>query len=362
MDFTFSEDQDDMRASVRSVLADAVAKGTVRAAIDGDRVAQQQLWSRIVELGWHTLLIPGEVGGLGLGVVDAVVVLEEMGRCTLPGPFLSSAVVATSALVELGESDLLSALASGERRATVALEESGAGDPVRHVRSMATRSGSAWTLEGSKPVVLDPAAEYVIVAAQTREGLASFLLDGPIGDAVPTLDPSRQAASLLLDGHRAVRIGPGGDHSQLWDRVVDIAAVALSAELVGVCDAALAMAIAYANQRVQFDVAISSHQVIQHKFVDMLHHLELGRVGVHRAAWAADVRDSSLPESAAIAKTAMGEAAVYVTGENIQIHGAAGFTWASDAHLLFKRAKQNDVLYGSRHWHDRRVADLVLNS
>ncbi|SBS71072.1 Butyryl-CoA dehydrogenase [uncultured Mycobacterium sp.] len=362
MDFTFSEDQDDMRASVRSVLVDAVAKGTVRSAIDGDLVAQQQLWARIVELGWHTLLIPGEAGGLGLGLVDAVVVLEEMGRCTLPGPFLSSAVVATSALIELGESDLLSSLTSGERRATVALEESGTGDPVRRVRSSATRSGSAWTLTGSKPVVLDPAADHVIVAAQTREGLSSFMVDGPIGDPVPTLDPSRQATSLTLDGRRARRIGPVGDHSEQWARVADIAAVALSAELVGVCDAALAMAIAYANQRVQFDVAISSHQVIQHKFVDMLHQLELGRVGVHRAAWAADVRDPSLPESAAIAKSAMGGAAVYVTGENIQIHGAAGFTWDSDAHLLFKRAKQNDVLYGSRHWHDRRVADLVLQS
>jgi alkylation response protein AidB-like acyl-CoA dehydrogenase len=362
MDFTFSEDQDDMRASVRSVLADAVATGTVRAGIDGDLVAQQQLWTRVIELGWHTVLIPDDADGLGLGLVDAVVVLEEMGRCALPGPFLSSAIVATSALIELGELSLLSTLASGERRATVALEEGGGGDPVRRVRSFATRSGSGWALSGTKPVVLDPTADHVIVAAQTREGLASFLLDGPIGDAVPTLDPSRQAASLHLDGCRATRIGPVGDHSVPWARVVDIAAVALSAELVGVCEAALAMAIAYAKQRVQFDVAISSHQVIQHKFVDVLHQLELGRVGVHRAAWAADVRDSSLPESAAIAKMAMGEASVYLTGENIQIHGAAGFTWDSDAHLLFKRAKQNDVLYGSRGWHDQRVADLVLNS
>jgi alkylation response protein AidB-like acyl-CoA dehydrogenase len=362
MDFTFSEDQDAMRASVRTVLADAVAAGTVRAAIDGDVVAQQQLWTRIVELGWHTLLLPDTAGGLGLGLVDAVVVLEEMGRCALPAPFLSSAVVATSALIALGESSLLSTLASGERRATVALEEGGIGDPVGGVRASATRSGSGWVLSGNKPLVFDPAADHVIVAARTREGLSSFLVDGPIGELVPTLDPSRPAASLNLDGHRGTRIGPVGDHRDLWARVVDIAAVALSAELVGVCDAALAMAIAYAKQRVQFDVAISSHQVIQHKFVDMLHQLELGRVGVHRAAWAADVRDASLPESAAIAKMAMGEAAVYVTGENIQIHGAAGFTWESDAHLLFKRAKQNDVLYGSRSWHDQRVADRVLQS
>jgi alkylation response protein AidB-like acyl-CoA dehydrogenase len=362
MDFTFSTDQDDMRASVHSALADAVTAGTVRAAIDGDVAAQQQLWEQVVGLGWHSLLIPCEADGLGLGLVDAVVVLEEMGRCVLPAPFLSSAIVATSALLELGELSLVSALASGQRRATVALEEGGSGDPVSRVRAFATRRGSGWALSGCKPLVFDPAADYVIVAARTREGLSSFLVDGPIGDAVPTLDPSRQAASLYLDGRPATRIGPDGDHSELWGRVVDIAAVALSAELVGVCDAALAMAIAYANQRVQFEVAISSHQVIQHKFVDMLHRLELGRVGVHRAAWAVDVRDAALPMNAAIAKSAMGEAAVYVTGENIQIHGAAGFTWESDAHLLFKRAKQNDVLYGSRGWNDQRVADLILQS
>jgi alkylation response protein AidB-like acyl-CoA dehydrogenase len=190
--------------------------------------------------------------------------------------------------------------------------------------------------------VLGPGADHVIVAAQTRVGLSSFLVEGPIGDAVPTLDPSPQVASPTLDGQRATRIGPVDDHADQWSRLVDIAAIALSAELIGVCDAALAMAIAHANQRVPFDVAISSYQVIHHKFVDMLHQLELGRVGVHQAAWTVDVRDSSLPESAAIAKMAM--AASYVTGENIQIHGAAGFTWDSDAHLLFKRAKQNDIL------------------
>jgi len=103
----------------------------VRAAIDGDPVALQQLWGLNLELGWHTLLLPDEAGGLGLGLVDAVVVLEEMGLCALPGPFLSSAVVANSALIELGEVDLAGTLASGERRATVALEEGGGGDPVR---------------------------------------------------------------------------------------------------------------------------------------------------------------------------------------------------------------------------------------
>ena len=120
------------------------------------------------------------------------------------------------------------------------------------------------------------------------------------------------------------------------------------------------MAVAYAKDRVQFDKPIASHQVIQHKIVDMLHKLELGRVGVHFAAWASDVDDEHRSRAAAIAKSSMADAAVFVTSENIQVHGAVGFTWDCDAQLLYKRAKQNDVLLGYQGWHRQRVADLVL--
>ena len=127
------------------------------------------------------------------------------------------------------------------------------------------------------------------------------------------------------------------------------------------CDASIAMAMDYAEQRVQFDKPIASHQVIQHKLVDMLHATELGRVGVHYAAWASDTGDADAARAASIAKAQMGEAAVMVTGENIQVHGAVGFTWDSRAGVLYQRAKQNDVLGGGRSWHRRRVADLVLD-
>ena len=305
MDFIFSPEQDELRSAVRSVLADAVASGVVRSAVDGDLAATgeraRELWATMVDLGWHGVLVPEEAGGLGLGLVDAVVVLEELGRVTAPGPFLSSAVTATLAARELGLGDLLGALGSGDRTATVALEESGHGDPVEQVRTRAVRKGASWRLHGVKPVVLDA-------------------------------------------------------------DVADATAVALAAELVGVSEAALAMATAYADQRVQFDVPLSSHQVIQHKLVDMLHALELGRVGVHHAAWAFDTTDEHAGRSAAIAKASMAEAAVAVTGDNIQIHGAVGFTWESDAHVLFKRAKQNDLLYGYQGWQRRRVADSLLGS
>jgi alkylation response protein AidB-like acyl-CoA dehydrogenase len=122
------------------------------------------------------------------------------------------------------------------------------------------------------------------------------------------------------------------------------------------------MATEYSKARVQFDKPIATHQVIQHKIVDMLHKLELGRVGVHFAAWSSDVDDEHRERAAAIAKSSMAEAAVFVTAENIQVHGAVGFTWDSDAQFFYKRAKQNDTLLGYQGWQRQRIADFVLDA
>ena len=162
------------------------------------------------------------------------------------------------------------------------------------------------------------------------------------------MDPPGGSPASISTPRAAEPVGPPGDHRAIWRDIADLTAVTLAAELVGVCDAALEMAIAYAEARVQFDVPLSSHQVIQHKLVDMLHRTEMARVGVHFAAWSVDVDDEHRqPQRRPSPRPAAGEAAVAVTGENIQVHGAVGFTWDADPHLLYKRAKQNDVLGGS---------------
>src|SRR5918995_3926130 len=155
--------------------------------------------------------------------------------------------------------------------------------------------------------------------------------------------------------------GPRGDQTALWRRVVDDASVMLAAELVGACDAALQLATDYAKARVQFDRPIATFQAIRHKAVDMLHQLELARVGTHYAAWASDVDDPSRERAAAMAKGFVAEAAVFISGEDIQIHGGVGFTWDCDAHLYYKRAKMNDAMLGYQGWQRRRLADLVLD-
>src|SRR3954462_5268930 len=354
MDFTFSEEQDALRDAVRAFMTDWAARSDAR---DGLSAAD---WRAVVDLGWTGLLVDERHGGLGLGLVDAVVVLEEMGRVAFPGPYLSS-LVAADATRRLGLDDLATAIARGAP-GTVALGDPGSDDPVASVRTRARRSGATWTLTGEKPIVLDgPGAPWVLVVARTPDGLATFRLDGADLEAVPTMDASRTVGRLVLHDTPAVPVGPPGDHTAVWRAVADDTAVALAAELTGVCDASLAMAMDYAEQRVQFDRPIASHQAIQHKLVDMLHATELGRVGVHNAAWASDTGDTDAPRAASIAKAQMGEAAVMVTAENIQVHGAVGFTWDSRAGVLYQRAKQNDVLGGGRSWHRQRVADLVLD-
>jgi alkylation response protein AidB-like acyl-CoA dehydrogenase len=361
MDFTFSPEQDALRDAVRTTLAAEAPSSYVRHMIDDEVGVTPDLWSKLADLGWLGLLIPEEHGGLGLGLVDVVVVQEEMGKLPFPGPYFSSAVFATLAARRLGLTDLLADLADGTRRGTVALEELGHGDPVARVRTTATQRGDGWVLDGLKPVVLDGhTADWALVAARADDGLGSFFVETPGAELVPSTDVTRKMTRLELTQRAATRIGPPGDHTALWQRIADDAAVSLCAETVGTCEQALKIGVDYAKQRVQFGRPIASFQAIKHKTVDMLHKTELARVGTHYAAWTSDADDPARETAAAMAKGYVGEAAVFVTAEDIQIHGGVGFTWDADPHLFYRRAKANDILLGQQAWQRQRLADLVL--
>src|SRR2546421_492568 len=285
MDFALSAEQEALRDAVTSTLGAEAPMTYVRRMIDDERGYTDELWAKLADLGWLGLLVPEGHGGLGLGLVDLVVVQEEMGKALFPGPYLSSAVMATSAAVALGAAEL-----------------------------------------------------------------------------VPALDVTRKIARLPLRQTPARRLGPEGDQTDLLRRVVDDVTVALAAETVGACDQAFREAVDYAQHRVQFDRPIARFQVIRHKAVDMLHQLELARVGILYTAWASDVDDPQREMAVAMSKGYVGEASVFITEQDIQIHGGMGFTWDVDAHLFYRRVKQNDLLLGHQAWHRRRLADLVLAS
>jgi alkylation response protein AidB-like acyl-CoA dehydrogenase len=373
VDFTFSADQIARRGAVRSFLAaEAPTQYVRRMAEHDDTGITPELWSRIVDLGWTGLLVPDAFGGLGLGIIDAVVVQEEMGRALFPGPYFSSAIAATLAARGLGLDDRLAVLAAGTERGTVALDESGHGDPIERIRVRATGRGSRHKLDGVKPMVMDGAsADWVLVPARTRDGLQTFLVEtrglvesgglveSPTGivHPVPSLDVTRKFARFEFDETPARLVGPPGDHAHLWRRIADDAAVLLAAELIGVSEAANALALDYAQAREVFGKPLSKFQVTRHKAVDMLREIEIARVAVYYAAWASEVDAPDREIAAAMAKAQAASAANYVTAECIQIHGGVGYTWENDAHLFLRRAKVDDLLSGAQGWQRARVAD-----
>ena len=362
MDFAFSAEQDDFRQAVRTTLGDKAPSAYVREMVEDPVGVTDELWATMADLGWLGVLVPESAGGLGLGLVDVVVLQEELGRLPFPGPVLSSAVAATLAAVRLGVDEILSGLAAGTTRATLAVEEPGHGDPLASVQATAKPDGDGYVLSGTKPLVLDGArADVALVVADDGDGLATFCLEEPAGAPVPGLDVTRKLARLVLDGRRARRVGPAGDQTALLRRVLDDVGVALSAELVGTSEQALSLAVEYAKVRVQFDRPIATFQAIKHKAAEMLHHLELARVGTHYAAWASDTDAPDRERAAAMCKGYAGEAAVAVTSESIQIHGGVGFTWDVDCHLLYRRAKQDDLLFGSQGYQRQRLAGLLLD-
>src|SRR5438445_9120915 len=181
MDFTFSPEQDALRDAVRAFLGSEAPMDYVRRMAEHDDAGiTPEVWRKIVDLGWTGLLAPESAGGLGLGVVDAVVVQEEMGRALFPGPFFSSAILTTLAARALGLDEQLAGLAAGTQRGTVALDEAGYGDPIDRVHVRANGRGTRYKLDGVKPMVPDGlTADWVLVPARTREGLQSFLLERP---------------------------------------------------------------------------------------------------------------------------------------------------------------------------------------
>ena len=238
MDFVFSPEQDALREAVRAfMLAEAPKEYVRRMAEHDDTGVAPEVWGRIVELGWTGLLVPEEQGGLGLDIVDAVVVQEEMGRALFPGPYFSSALLATLGAKALGLDDQLAALAGGRERGTVAFDEPGFGDPIARIRVRADGRGSRFKLDGTKPLVLDGhTADWVLVPARTREGLQTFLVEKPDAQLTASLDITRKFARIEFEATSAQPVGPPGDHTEIWRRVADDAAVLLAAEVIGVLD------------------------------------------------------------------------------------------------------------------------------
>jgi alkylation response protein AidB-like acyl-CoA dehydrogenase len=358
MNFAFTEEQEELRKTVRQFLDAKSAEAAVREQMETENGFDAAVWSQMGEqMGLQGLIVPEEFGGSGYSYVELGIVLEEMGRSLLCAPFFSTVVLAANTLIHSGDAAAQAAhlpgIASGETIATLAFTEPSGKWDESGITMQATASGDGYTLSGTKMFVLDGhTANLIIVAARTAAGVSLFAVDGGAAGltrtALSTMDQTRKQAKLEFANTPATLIGTDGEGWSVLDRVLDLAAVGLAAEQVGGAQKVLEMAVEYAKVRVQFGRPIGSFQAIKHKCADMLLEVEC----------AAELNDE-LPSVASLAKAYCSEAYFHATAENIQIHGGIGFTWEHPAHLYFKRAKSSELLFGDPTYHRELLAQRI---
>jgi len=359
MNFGFNEEQELLRSTARKFFDNECASETVRKLMEGPEGMTPELWKKLAEQGWLGLIVPDEHGGMGLGIVDLVVLMEEMGRAVVPGPFFSTVLLGGLAILEAGtdaqKKAWLPRLASGEARAALAWMEPSADLGARGTTLQAAAKGGGHTLNGTKLFVQDAhTADVIVVAARTatgktsEEGISLFLV--PKGSAgltvtlLPTMDQTRKLCEVAFKDVA---------------RVIDKATVGLCAEMCGGAQKVLDMTVEYAKIRQAFGRPIGSYQGVKHKAADMLVDVENSKSITYYAAWAMDEGVAEGPLAVSMAKAYVSDAYRRVAGAGIQLHGGIGFTWEHDLHLYFKRAKGSEFTFGDATWHRERVAQLV---
>jgi len=378
MDLSFNEDQIEIARQARRFLEQECPMDKVRDLFEDEYGCTDELWSKMTEMGWMMLRVPESYDGMGLDLLDLCVVLIEMGRAALPGPFYSTVLLAAETLIEAGNDDqkkaFLSRIASGEIRGTLALQESDAGAVPGYIQMEARSDGDGYVLNGVKTFVPDAhGADFIICAARTlpgndpAEGITLFLLDrktpGVSVHLLPTMDQGRKLCEVHFDDVRAPAEAVMGEPHRGWTplrKVLQRAQVGLCAENVGGAQRAMEIAVEYSKIRQQFDQPIGSYQAIKHRCAQMLLEVEGSRSVVYWAAWAQDHGDPEEAQLAAsIAKSYCSETFKNVSTGAIQVLGGTGFTWEHDLHIYLKRAKSNETALGDPTYHREEVARLI---
>jgi len=374
--FDFSKEQYMARDSAREFLESRFPATRLRQVIATDTGLDRILWRELADLGWTSVLVPEDAGGLGLGLLDLAPLLEESGRALVPGPLVETAVmlpIALAAGTPAQRQRWLPGVARGDVLASVALAGADGLPLPAGVPLQARAVGTDWVLTGEVPwAPFGARADVVLAAARTGpadggDDISLFLLEA--GDAgvswqpVVGLDPTTRLDALRLQSVRVTAdrvIGVPGRARPTLERVFGAGATALALEAVGGAAQALEMAVAYAKVRQQFGQPIGSFQVIKHACADMLVACETSRSAAYYATWAVGAAAPDAAVAAAIAKFTCTETFRYVSGEAIQIHGGIGFTWEHDLHFYFKRSKYLEFALGRPADHREAVAAACL--
>ena len=332
MDFGFTDDQREIQRTARQLLAERAKPERVREHAEAGR-QDAPLWRELCELGWPGIAIAEQYGGQALGRIELSILCEELGSALAPVPFLPS-VLASTLIEQAGSPEQrerwLPALAGGEATGALGVSEGGTAELV----------------------IGGPDAAVVVLLDEER---SARLLTPAQADVSPvgSIDPTRSSARVSAAPDAGEELE--GDVAAGVDRAL----VAISSELVGVCDRALQMTVAYVAERKQFGVPVGSYQAVSHRCAEMLLDTEKARATTAFAAWTADADPDQLPAAAAMAKAAASDAGRGVTASAIQAHGGIGFTWEADVHWLYKRAQLDAALLGNAKHHRAHLASIL---
>jgi alkylation response protein AidB-like acyl-CoA dehydrogenase len=357
MDFDFSQDQLALRDLAREFLGREAAIPKLRQVIETPEGYDRDVWRRMGELGLQGIPIAEQYGGMGMGMVELALVMEEIGRHAYAGPFFSTVVLAASLIEAAGSEEQkrrwLPKIASGDLTSTVAFAER---DPAPNVDLLRTTI-TAGRVNGEKRFVPHAAtADLILVVGEG--GAVAALGKGVSGvsvEPVETMDPAQRDATVRFDDASGEPL-PGGRAAV--ERMLRRAAVAASAEMLGAARRSMQMSVDYAKTREQFGQPIGSFQAVKHMCAEMLDEVEHSYAAAYYAAWALDADAPDADLAASVAKSFVSESARKVCGDAIQVHGGIGFTWEFDLHFFFKRAKHHEVRWGDADYHRERVYRL----
>lgn len=385
MEFSFTEEQKMIRDTAQAFLAEVSSSNAIRSAMDTEQGFDPQIWQRICEeMYWQAIHIPEEYGGMGLGYVDLVVMLEQMGRYLLCSPFFSTVCLASNALIVAGTDEqkqqYLTQICEGSLTATLAYTSKNGQWDATAVQGIVTAQGDDYVLNGTYRYVLDGhTAQLLIVAARSEgsegeQGISLFAIDantpGVKRTWLPTMDQTRKQAEIVFDNVRVSSSQLMGEENNAWpqlNKVLQLAAIAIAAEQVGGSQQVLDLTVEYTKERVQFGRPIAGFQAVKHQAADMMLRTEVARSAVYYAACVAEEALSGglladeLGEAASVAKSYCSEGYFKNAGDALQLHGGVGFTWEYDVHLYFKRAKSSELFLGDAAYHREHVATLLLD-
>ncbi len=336
MQFGLSESQQILKDTARKFFAGECPITTVRKTIETGTAYDADMWRKLAEQGFTGVIIPEEHGGMGLGKVELVLLMEEAGYALLPGPFFSTVALAAPVIDALGtaaqKKKYLEPIASGRSRSTVALVEANGSWDVSSLQLSATGD----KLTGTKLFVTDAAvADVIVVAARNGVFAVEAKAPGLHIESMKGMDLTRKIYSVEFKNTPAEKLGGSGS----LDQALNVATAALCAEMVGGMQRTLEMTVAYAKTRKQFGKPIGIFQAVQHLCADMYLETESSRSAAYYAAWALEENVPDAAAAVSVAKMYASDASRTVGNRGIQVHGGMGFTWENDIHLYYRRAK-----------------------